>query len=268
MPARYATPSPAWTARASSASESRVPGRGRRDQGGGPLPHLGRGEQLAAGELKLPAKQLDALRVLADSPRPLTPPELALAARCQLGPIGQLRKKKLVSAEVRRIQKTEVDELPTPREQNLHLNSDQQAALEAAVKYASDRQAFGHSIGSYQAIQFMIADMEVRASTARLAYYRAAEKMLRGEPFKREASIAKLYSSEIAMDNARYATQVHGGYGFMNEFPVGRFYRNAKGAVIYEGTRDIHTLMQADWALGLKKEKPARKTLPTWKKSV
>jgi alkylation response protein AidB-like acyl-CoA dehydrogenase len=100
-------------------------------------------------------------------------------------------------------------------------------------------------IGRNQAIQFMIADMEVRASTARLAYYRAAEKMLRGEPFKREASIAKLYSSEVAMDNARYATQVHGGYGFMNEFPVGRFYRDAKILEIGEGTSEVQRMLIA-----------------------
>ena len=113
------------------------------------------------------------------------------------------------------------------------------------MKYAAQREAFGQPIGRNQAIQFMIADMEVRASTARLAYYRAAEKMLRGEPFKREASIAKLYSSEMAMDNARYATQVHGGYGFMNEFPVGRFYRDAKILEIGEGTSEVQRMLIA-----------------------
>ena len=85
----------------------------------------------------------------------------------------------------------------------------------------------------------------MRASTARLAYYRAAEKMLRGEPYGREASIAKLYSSEVAMDNARYATQVHGGYGFMNEFPVGRFYRDAKILEIGEGTSEVQRMLIA-----------------------
>ncbi|MQA35847.1 acyl-CoA dehydrogenase family protein, partial [Modestobacter roseus] len=110
-----------------------------------------------------------------------------------------------------------------------------QGCVDESVKYAGEREAFGQPIGRNQAVQFMIADMEVRASTARLAYYRAAEKMLRGEPFKREASIAKLYSSEMAMENARYAAQVHGGYGFMTEFPVGRFYRDAKILEIGEG---------------------------------
>jgi short/branched chain acyl-CoA dehydrogenase len=120
-----------------------------------------------------------------------------------------------------------------------------QGCVDESVRYAGEREAFGRPIGSNQAIQFMIADMEVRASTARLAYYRAAEKMLRGEPFKREASIAKLYSSEVAMDNARAATQVHGGYGFMNEFPVGRFYRDAKILEIGEGTSEVQRMLIA-----------------------
>ena len=120
-----------------------------------------------------------------------------------------------------------------------------QGCVDESVKYAAQREAFGQPIGRNQAIQFMIADMEVRASTARLAYYRAAEKMLRGEPYGREASIAKLYSSEVAMDNARAATQVHGGYGFMNETPVGRFYRDAKILEIGEGTSEVQRMLIA-----------------------
>ncbi len=120
-----------------------------------------------------------------------------------------------------------------------------QGCVDESVRYAAQREAFGQPIGRNQAVQFMIADMEVRASTARLAYYRAAEKMLRGEPFRREASIAKLYSSEVAMDNARYATQVHGGYGFMNETPVGRFYRDAKILEIGEGTSEVQRMLIA-----------------------
>ncbi|KQS60015.1 acyl-CoA dehydrogenase [Geodermatophilus sp. Leaf369] len=120
-----------------------------------------------------------------------------------------------------------------------------QGCVDESVKYAGEREAFGQAIGKNQAVAFMIADMEVRASTARLAYYRAAEKMLRGEPFKREAAIAKLYSSEMAMENARYATQVHGGYGFMNEFPVGRFYRDAKILEIGEGTSEVQRMLIA-----------------------
>ncbi|MGY1833101.1 acyl-CoA dehydrogenase family protein [Geodermatophilus sp. SYSU D01180] len=120
-----------------------------------------------------------------------------------------------------------------------------QGCVDESVRYAGTREAFGQPIGRNQAVQFMIADMEVRASTARLAYYRAAEKMLRGEPFRREASIAKLHSSEVAMDNARAATQVHGGYGFMNETPVGRFYRDAKILEIGEGTSEVQRMLIA-----------------------
>jgi short/branched chain acyl-CoA dehydrogenase len=120
-----------------------------------------------------------------------------------------------------------------------------QGCVDESVRYANDRQAFGHSIGSYQSIQFMIADMEVRAHTARLAYYAAAAKMLRGEPFKKEAAIAKLVASNAAMDNARAATQVFGGYGFMNEYAVGRFYRDAKILEIGEGTSEVQRMLIA-----------------------
>ncbi len=87
--------------------------------------------------------------------------------------------------------------------------------------------------------------MEVRAHTARLAWRDAAARMVAGEPFKREAAIAKLYSSEAAMDNARWATQVHGGYGFIIEFPVGRFYRDAKILEIGEGTSEVQRMLIA-----------------------
>jgi short-chain 2-methylacyl-CoA dehydrogenase len=120
-----------------------------------------------------------------------------------------------------------------------------QGCVDESVRYAHDRQAFGHNIGSYQAIQFKIADMESRAHTARLAYYAAASKMLKGQPFKKEAAIAKLVASNAAMDNARDATQVYGGYGFMNEYPVGRFYRDAKILEIGEGTSEVQKMLIA-----------------------
>jgi short-chain 2-methylacyl-CoA dehydrogenase len=120
-----------------------------------------------------------------------------------------------------------------------------QGCVDESLRYAHEREAFGHPIGHYQAIQFKIADMEVRAHTARLAYYAAAAKMLRGEPFKKEAAIAKLVASNAAMDNARDATQVFGGYGFMNEYPVGRFYRDAKILEIGEGTSEIQRMLIA-----------------------
>jgi alkylation response protein AidB-like acyl-CoA dehydrogenase len=120
-----------------------------------------------------------------------------------------------------------------------------QGCVDECVRYAQEREAFGHKIGEYQAIQFKIADMETRVHTARLAYYQAAAKMLRGEPFKKEAAIAKLVSSNAAMDNSRDATQVFGGYGFMNETPVGRFYRDAKILEIGEGTSEVQRMLIA-----------------------
>jgi alkylation response protein AidB-like acyl-CoA dehydrogenase len=120
-----------------------------------------------------------------------------------------------------------------------------QGCVDECVRYAQERSAFGHPIGEYQAIQFKIADMEARAHTARLAYYAAAAKMLRGEPFKKEAAIAKLVASNAAMDNSREATQIFGGYGFMNEYPVGRFYRDAKILEIGEGTSEVQRMLIA-----------------------
>jgi short/branched chain acyl-CoA dehydrogenase len=120
-----------------------------------------------------------------------------------------------------------------------------QGCVDESVAYARQRQAFGRPIGDYQAVQFMIADMELRAHTARVAYYDAAARMLDGQDFKRYAAIAKLHASNAAMDNARYATQVHGGYGFMNESAVGRFYRDAKILEIGEGTSEVQRMLIA-----------------------
>ena len=120
-----------------------------------------------------------------------------------------------------------------------------QGCVDESITYAQQRQAFGQPIGNYQAVQFMIADMELRAHTARVAYYDAAARMLAGEDFKRYAAIAKLHASNAAMDNARYATQVHGGYGFMNESAVGRFYRDAKILEIGEGTSEVQRMLIA-----------------------
>lgn len=120
-----------------------------------------------------------------------------------------------------------------------------QGCVDESLRYAGEREAFGHTIGSYQAIQFTIADMEVRAHTARLAWQHAARLMLEDKPFKHEAAIAKLVASNAAMDNARAATQVFGGYGFMNEYPVGRFYRDAKILEIGEGTSEVQKMLIA-----------------------
>jgi alkylation response protein AidB-like acyl-CoA dehydrogenase len=120
-----------------------------------------------------------------------------------------------------------------------------QGCVDECLKYVREREAFGHKIGEYQSIQFKIADMEARTHVARLTYYEAASRMLRNEPFKRQAAIAKLISSNAAMDNARDATQIFGGYGFMNEYPVGRFYRDAKILEIGEGTSEVQRMLIA-----------------------
>ena len=118
-----------------------------------------------------------------------------------------------------------------------------QGCVDECLKYVRERQAFGQAIGKYQAIQFMVAEMEMRTHVARVAYYDAAAKMLAGKPFKREAAIAKLYSSRIAVDNARDATQIHGGYGFMNEYPVARMWRDSKILEIGEGTNEVQKMI-------------------------
>jgi butyryl-CoA dehydrogenase len=120
-----------------------------------------------------------------------------------------------------------------------------QACVDESVRYAGERSAFGRNIGAYQAIQFKIADMEMRAHVARLAYYDAAARMLAGQPFKKQAAIAKLFASDAAVANAREATQVFGGYGFMNEFPVARHWRDAKILEIGEGTSEVQRMLIA-----------------------
>ena len=120
-----------------------------------------------------------------------------------------------------------------------------QGCVDECVRYVRERTAFGHPIGAYQAIQFKIADMEARAHGARLAWQDAAARLVAGEPVKRQAAIAKLTTSNAAMDNARDATQIFGGYGYMNEFPVARFYRDAKVLEIGEGTSEVQRMIIA-----------------------
>jgi butyryl-CoA dehydrogenase len=120
-----------------------------------------------------------------------------------------------------------------------------QACVDESVRYAKERRAFGAPIGTYQAIQFKIAEMEARTHVARTAYYDAAARMLAGQPFKKEAAIAKLFSSEAAVTNAREATQIFGGYGFMNEYPVARHWRDAKILEIGEGTSEVQKMLIA-----------------------
>ncbi|MBC7300690.1 MAG: acyl-CoA dehydrogenase family protein [Nocardia sp.] len=120
-----------------------------------------------------------------------------------------------------------------------------QGCVDESVRYANERQAFGQAIGRNQAIAFKIARMEARAHVARTAYYDAAAMMLAGKPFKKAASIAKMVASEAAMDNARDATQIFGGNGFMNEYPVSRHYRDSKILEIGEGTTEVQLMLIA-----------------------
>lgn len=118
-----------------------------------------------------------------------------------------------------------------------------QGCVDESVRYAKEREAFGRPIGANQAIAFKIARMETRAQVARAAYYDAAALMLSGKPFKKQAAIAKLVASEAAMDNARDATQIFGGYGFMNEYAVARHYRDSKILEIGEGTTEVQLML-------------------------
>lgn len=125
-----------------------------------------------------------------------------------------------------------------------------EGCLEAALDYAGSRQVFGQALGSRQAIQFMLARMQLRVHNARLAWLHAARLRDAGRPFGAEAAIAKLTASDAAMDNARDATQIFGGNGFMNEYPVARHYRDSKILEIGEGTTEVQLLLIAR-ALGL-----------------
>ena len=120
-----------------------------------------------------------------------------------------------------------------------------QGCVDECLRYTGERAAFGHRLGHYQAIRFKLADMEARTHSARLAWYDAAARLVAGQPVKRQAAIAKLLASNAAMDNAREATQIFGGYGFMNEFPVARFYRDAKVLEIGEGTSEVQRMIIA-----------------------
>jgi short-chain 2-methylacyl-CoA dehydrogenase len=120
-----------------------------------------------------------------------------------------------------------------------------QGCLDESVKYATEREAFGRPIGAFQGIQFKVAEMQVRVETARLATHKAAWLKEQGRPFKTAASLAKLYATEIAVSSARDAVQVHGGYGFMEEFPVARYYRDSKVLEIGEGVNEIQRILIA-----------------------
>jgi short-chain 2-methylacyl-CoA dehydrogenase len=120
-----------------------------------------------------------------------------------------------------------------------------QGCLDESVRYAHERSAFGHPIGSFQALRFKIADMATKTELARQAYYRAAWLKEKGRAYKKEAAIAKLFASETAVDVARDAVQIHGGYGFIEEFPVCRHFRDSKVLEIGEGTSEVMRILIA-----------------------
>lgn len=138
------------------------------------------------------------------------------------------------------------------------------ACLEASLKYCHERKTFGKEIGKHQLVQQMIAKMEAGLETSRLLVYRSGWLKNEGKRNTRETSLAKWQACDAAFNAAADAVQIHGAYGYSNEYPVERYLRNAKAPVIYEGTREIHTILQAEYALGYRKEKPLRKMLPKW----
>lgn len=136
------------------------------------------------------------------------------------------------------------------------------ACRDACVKYSQERETFNAPIAHHQLVKQMIANMEAGFEYSRLLWMKAGWKKDLGEPNTKESSLAKWIACREAEQAAADAVQVHGAYGFSDEYPVERFYRNAKGASLYEGTREIHTIMQADYALGFRKDKPLRVHLP------
>ena len=140
------------------------------------------------------------------------------------------------------------------------------ACLDASVKYARERQTFGQAIGEHQLVKEMIAQMVSDYDAARLLWLRAGWLKNEGRRNTRETSLAKWFATVQSERAASDCVQIHGGNGYSDEYPVGRFYRNCKAAVIYEGTREIHKVMQADYALGLRQDKPRRVELPAYKR--
>jgi glutaryl-CoA dehydrogenase (non-decarboxylating) len=133
-----------------------------------------------------------------------------------------------------------------------------QACLDASVKYASERHAFDRPIGKFQLVQQMIARMVAGIETARLLCYRVGWMKNYGMKTTRETSLAKWYACNVAFESANDAIEIHGAYGYSSEYPVERYMRNSRGAVIYEGTREIHTVLQGEYALGYRVDKPYR----------
>ncbi|WP_342536848.1 acyl-CoA dehydrogenase family protein [Sporosarcina sp. FSL K6-3508] len=138
------------------------------------------------------------------------------------------------------------------------------ACLEASIKYSKTRVTFGKKIGDHQLVQQMLAKMEAGYQMSRLLVYRAGELKNKGIRNTRETSLAKWQACDFANQAADDAVQIHGAYGYSDEYPVARYLRNSKAPVIYEGTREIHTIMQAEYVLGERSDKKLNRMLPKW----
>lgn len=139
-----------------------------------------------------------------------------------------------------------------------------QACIDASVKYANERKTFGVEIGKHQLVQGMIADMVAGVEASRLLIYRAGWLKNMGTRNTRETALAKWFACDRSVEAALDAIQIHGAYGYCNEYPVERYLRNAKGAQIYEGSREIQKIIQAQYALGYREDRPLRCELPGW----
>ena len=138
------------------------------------------------------------------------------------------------------------------------------ACLEASVRYANERQTFGVPIGQHQLVQQMISKMVQRVEVGKLLCYQAGCMKNQGLRNTRETSLAKWYCCDASFDSASDAVQIHGAYGYSDEYDVERYLRNSKGAVIYEGSREIHQIMQAQYALGYREDRPLRCEMPAY----
>jgi alkylation response protein AidB-like acyl-CoA dehydrogenase len=138
------------------------------------------------------------------------------------------------------------------------------ASIDACSVYAKDRKVGGVEIGRKQLVQQMVANMAAGRDIGRLLYYQVGWMKNAGIRHTRQVSMAKWQNCNFAFQAAHDAVEVHGAYGYIDEFPVERYFRNSRGAMIYEGTREIHTLVQAEYALGYREDKPLKRTLPTW----
>ena len=142
------------------------------------------------------------------------------------------------------------------------------ASLEASVNYAKEREAFGNPIAQHQMIQAKIARMALDYEAARLLYLQAGWCKNQGIRNTRQTGAAKWYATDASFDAANEAIQIHGAYGFSDEYDVERYLRNSKGAVIYEGSNEIQRLIQASYAYGWRKDRPLRKEMPAYDEAL